>query len=199
MLLPLLLVAAVPETAIDAERAFNAAAQAEGQWTAFRKFAAPDAIMFVPEPTNAQAWLKDRKDPPKSVEWAPAQSFVSCDGSVAVNTGPWKRPNSVGYFTTVWVKQRDGHWKWVMDSGDALTKARPLPDEPLVRRASCAGKPQPPAAGVPQGKYDTRHSDDSTLIWRWNVALNGARSVEAFLWNGSYYDRTVFDYVPAPK
>ena len=85
MILALLLAAApvsAPMSAIDAERAFAADAQKNGQWTAFRNSAAPDAVMFVPEKVNAQAWLKDRADPPVSVFWWPGRSYVSCDGSV---------------------------------------------------------------------------------------------------------------------
>ena len=46
-------------TAIDAERAFAADAQQRGQWTAFRATATEEAVMFVPQPVNAQAFLKD--------------------------------------------------------------------------------------------------------------------------------------------
>ena len=59
--------------------------------------------MFMPQPVNAQALLKDRKDPPKAVDWWPTASYISCDGKLAVNTGGWQRPDgSVGYFSTVW-------------------------------------------------------------------------------------------------
>ena len=80
MIAALLLAAAAP-TAIDAERAFAADAQKLGQWSAFRKYATDDALMFVPQPTNAQSFLKDRKDPPVAVFWWPGRSYVSCDGS----------------------------------------------------------------------------------------------------------------------
>ncbi len=55
-------------------------------------------MMFVPQPVKAQDWLKDRKDPPIAVQWWPAESYVSCDGTAAVNTGPWVRPKGVGLF-----------------------------------------------------------------------------------------------------
>ena len=80
--------AALP-TAIDAERAFAADAQRRGQWTAFRATATEEAVMFVPQPVNAQAFLKDKADPPQPLKWWPASSFVSCDGNLAVNHGPW--------------------------------------------------------------------------------------------------------------
>jgi hypothetical protein len=45
----LLAAAAAPLTAVEAERAFAADAQKQGQWTAFRKWAAPDAVMWTPQ------------------------------------------------------------------------------------------------------------------------------------------------------
>ena len=75
----LLLAATVP-TAVDAERAFARDAQKLGQWTAFRKYADETAVMFTPQAVWAQTFLADKKDPPKSVEWWPDRSFVSCDG-----------------------------------------------------------------------------------------------------------------------
>jgi hypothetical protein len=62
--LAFLLSAAVPQTAIDAERAFAAMAQTGGQWSAFRDFAAPDGTRFVPDAVNARQFLEGRTDPP---------------------------------------------------------------------------------------------------------------------------------------
>ena len=67
-------------------------AQRIGQWSAFRKYADETAVMFTPQAVWAHDFLKDRKDPPKSVEWWPDRSFVSCDGRTAVNTGPRSGP-----------------------------------------------------------------------------------------------------------
>ena len=75
-------------TAIDAERAFAADAQRIGQWSAFRKYADRDAVMFTPQAAWARDFLHGRKDPPKAISWRPAHSYVSCDGRTAVNTGP---------------------------------------------------------------------------------------------------------------
>ena len=47
--------AAPSSTAIDAERAFASDAQRIGQWAAFRKYAARDAIMFNPQ----AVWARD--------------------------------------------------------------------------------------------------------------------------------------------
>jgi hypothetical protein len=186
ILMALLLQAAAPQTAVDAERAFNAAAQSKGQWTAFRAFAAPEATMFVPQPVKVQAWLKDRKDPPKSVQWWPTASYVSCDGKLAVNTGGWQLADgSVGYFTTVWRKEADGQWKWLVDGGAAL-KAPRSRGAPKIVHASCktdrTRPPYPPGAYSSDSTFGSGKSPDGTLHWSWTVWPDGKRLFTADLW-----------------
>ena len=90
MILAAFLLAGAPHgTAVDAEHAFAADAQRIGQWSAFRKYADRDAVIFTPQASWARDFLKGRKDPPRAIRWHPAKSFVSCDGRTAVNTGPW--------------------------------------------------------------------------------------------------------------
>ena len=199
-MLPLLMLLATPdpETAIEAERAFNRAAQTEGQWTAFRKYSTPDAVLFTPQPAKAHEVLP-QKDPSITVQWWPAESYVSCDGTVAVNTGPWVRPKANGYFTTVWVRQTDGDFKWVYDGGDQLATPRALPEKPKVRTASCS--PMPPAiveVATPGGKVGRGSSPDGTLRWFWSVDANGARHFVANLWDGKQFQPVLENQIAAP-
>ena len=196
----LLLAAAQPVTAIDAERAFAAEAQALGQWTAFRKWAAADATMFLPQPANAQAALKDWRDPPRAIAWWPTASYVSCDGTVAANTGEWRQPDgTVGFFTTVWVKQPDGGWRWVVDGGDQLAAARPRVATPTVQRAACAAlAPSVRAAPDPGRANGFGHSLDWTLTWEWSVGPDGARIFEVSQYDG-YYRTVIRDTIAAPR
>jgi hypothetical protein len=196
-----------PVTAIDAERAFAADAQQLGQWTAFRRWAASDAILFTPRPVSAHDFLKGRKDPPQSVKWAPAASFMSCDGALALNTGPWTRDagKTVGFFTTVWQRRTGGGWQWTLDHGDTLTAPRPLPPAPVVRRASCTAIAplradvvvRPGAAPLTNDRGRGR-SPDGTLFYSWTVSKQGARQLTAYLWNGTRFDRIIDDRVAAP-
>ena len=193
MIIALAIAAAEPAmTAIDAERAFAADAQKLGQWTAFRKYAADDAEMFVPQWVRAHEFLKDKADPPVSVFWWPGKSFVSCDGGTAVNTGPWVRQwgKTVGYFSTVWKRQADGGWKWIYDGGDALEAARAEGGDIKPKPASCEGKPfmMPHAF----------HSADSTLAWINVTGPDGQRSFFVWLWNGEKYENVISDYFAAP-
>lgn len=196
--------APAPQTAIDAERVFAADAQKLGQWTAFRRYAADDAVMFVPQPTNAQTWLKDRKDPPISVFWWPGRSYVSCDGSYAVNTGPWVREwgKSVGYFTTVWQRQPDGSWKWIYDAGDELKQVRAEGGDIKSNVASCDGLPliKVPLQFAATAGFTSNggKSADSTLYWTWAVGRKGERRFTARLWDGRQFRTIVDDVVDAP-
>jgi len=202
MIAALLLMAAEPMSAIDAERAFAAEAQKLGQWTAFRKYAADDALMFVPQPTNAQTFLKDRKDPPASVFWWPGRSYVSCDGTVAVNTGPWVREwgKSVGYFTTVWKRQPDGGWKWIYDAGDELKTARAEGGDIGSTVAACTkpGELVVHGSPAPGNKARQGESVDGSLHWSWQTRPDGSREFSAYLWNGKAMMPVVADKVAAP-
>ena len=199
-MLPLLLLVADPEmTAIDAENAFRRAPQAEGQWTAFRKFATEDAIIFTPQPEKAQQVLPT-KNPPIAIQWWPAESYISCDGSTAVNTGPWIRPEGSGYFTTVWHRQPDGDWKWSMDHGDDLATPRALPERAVVRKARCPASASIPAhEPCPYEKCGHGRSADGTLHWDWAVLSDGSRSFDAEIWDGTNWTMVVSNRVAAAK
>ena len=196
-------------TAVDAEYAFARDAQRMGQWTAFRKWAAPTAVMFTPQTVWAQQFLKDKKNPPESVRWRPALSIVSCDGRTAVNTGPWTRNRGKmhGYFTTVWSNDK-GQWRWVYDGGDRLEKPMVAGKQPRVLRAACRGKPvrapvlKPPSAkpkpsGAAPDDYGIGYSADRTLAWDWKVEARGERRFRTFLWNGRYYEQILHQNVKA--
>jgi hypothetical protein len=184
------------QTAIDAERAFAADAQTLGQWTAFRKWAAADAIMFVPGPIRAQAWLEDRRNPAKAIEWWPTAAWLSCDGLLAVNTGGARYPDgSHGYFTTVWQRQSDGGWRWVLDHGDRLSQSRPRPVRPAVVRAKCGAPAAKPA--VAHGPmHGGGRSPDRTLVWEWGHNATGrTRAFSAYVWDGRRYVDAMEDLV----
>lgn len=209
-----LLLAAAPApaaTAVDAERAFAARARTAGQWTAFREYAEPSAVMFTPQAVWAHEFLKGRNDPPRPVQWWPARSFVSCDGKLAVNTGPSLWPNGGhGYFHTVWVRQKDGDWKWAVDGGDDLKAPMARPARPVVRRASCSGQniirrayatqtaPIEYVAGKPPADAGQGRSADGTLTWSWMVSKEGARRFQTKLWNGRRYVTVLDQRIAAP-
>ncbi len=211
MLSLLLLAAAAPSTAVDAERAFAARARKVGQWTAFRETADTTAVMFTPQAVWARDFLKGRKDPKTAIRWWPTQSFVSCDGDLAVNVGGWRGGGGHGYFTTIWARQKDGGWKWSVDGIDTLKTPLPVPVRAATRKASCANLKRIPRAyaatteataemaGKPPADAGQGRSADGTLAWSWTVSKNGARHTDTRLWNGARYVRVLNQRVAAPK
>ncbi|HET7575498.1 MAG TPA: hypothetical protein VFK19_02900 [Sphingomicrobium sp.] len=207
MIAALLLAAAAP-TAIDAELAFAADATRLGQWSAFRKWADRDAVMFTPQAVWARDFLKGRKDPAQAIRWSPAHSFISCDGRTAVNTGPWWRADGKpgGYFTTVWQRTKSG-WRWAYDGGGPLGGSTPRPAALQVHRATCTGRPPgppviPPPPLTPKQARTTPddngrgQSADRTLGWDWKVKENGARHFRVYQWNGVRYAQVLYNDVP---
>lgn len=177
-----------PSAVVSAELAFARLAQDKGQWTAFRETADKDAVMFVPDAVNAQAWLKKQVDPSKAVTWKPYRVFVSCDGGYALSTGPWTDADGkTGTFSTIWRRQKKGDFKWVVDFGSDTRLA--AQDDPIIegKVADCPargagrgdvqrGKPPkmeivripipPPPSGEGQ-------SEDGSLRWTWTKGESG--------------------------
>ena len=197
---------------VAAELAFARAAQDKGQWTAFAEYAGEDAVMFVPQPVNAQAWLKGRANPPQAVRWQPYQVWSSCDGSLAVTKGAWQRPDgSVGYFTTVWQRREKKklEYRWVMDQGDALAEPLQAPEMIEGKVAECARassasetwdaeqadwEANAEAAGATVGVGESR---DRTLAYRYRVLPSGARRTEVFLLKEGRMEQVLLSEVAA--
>ncbi|WP_311266965.1 DUF4440 domain-containing protein [Sphingobium sp. WCS2017Hpa-17] len=191
-----------PSSVIAAEIAFNRLAQEKGQWTAFAETAADDAVMFVPQKVVAKDWLRRQANPAASVSWAPSIVYVSCGGDLAASTGNWKRPDgSVGYFTTIWRRDKKGRWQWIMDHGDTLSVAREVPEFLSGKVATC----KRPAEGAPMGplpagkpaKGAPPPPPDESLIWSADVATDGSRHVSVRMWTGNDYQTVIDDRVKA--
>jgi len=210
MILAALLASAPVLSAVDAEHAFAADAQRLGQWTAFRKWADRDAVVFTPQAAWARDALPD-KDPPKAIRWRPVHSFVSCDGRTAVNTGPWfgRDGKLGGYFTTVWQRMPQG-WRWAYDGGGPVAEGAPVPPDTVkTHRAACRGKAAgppiiPPPPLTPKQARTTPddtgrgQSADKTLGWDWKVADDGSRKFRVYQWTGIRYAQVLFNDIPAP-
>lgn len=193
--------AAQPSTIVATELAFSRAAKEQGQWTAFRLFAAPGALLHGANgPFEILPWLATQTDPPEAVQWEPRAVVMSCDGAVAVSKGRFRDPDgTVGNFVTVWERQTDGEYRYVFDAGGPDVPQPPPPPKVEARPgdivvteidavqgmvATCprGGVPTPPPPAIPigeDGKSDAKLSRDGTLRWRWTHGADGTRSFVA--------------------
>lgn len=193
-----------PGRVIADEIAFARLAQDKGQWTAFRAMAAPTAEMFTPKRVKAADWLKNRADPAQAVRWQPHAAWSSCDGSIAVTHGAWQSGSAAnpvtGYFTTVWERQRNGRYKWLLDHGDVLPMPIDAPEMISAKVAECSGTPGVPLAAPAVGedmKQGIAH--DQTLLFTSTVTPDGGRTVTIRLWNGTAHDVVLQETVAAPE
>lgn len=108
------------QSIVAAEAAFAKRAAEIGNVPAFREFAAPGVIMFLPEPIVATDYLA-KASWPGLIEWRPDFVVVSDAADLAFASGPsqWTTKDGVdpGYYLTVWAKQPDGSWKFALDRG----------------------------------------------------------------------------------
>jgi hypothetical protein len=194
--------------------AFARAARDEGQWTAFREYAASGAQMHLEGgPVDASEFLARRADPPEPVRWTPNEVWSSCDGSIAVSYGRSVQPDGiVGSYVTVWQRQRNGDYRWVYDTGTPDNpqpvipiEVRPDGDTIVVREltairaltadcrapAEAAAAPVSVPAGAQTGGGEAR---DATLRWRWEHLAHGQwRVVVDWVREGAWTEALSFD------
>jgi ketosteroid isomerase-like protein len=127
------------------EDAFCALAQERGLLAAFQHFAAPDVAFIDTDPRKFRgpSAVLERLGPDHpgvKLTWSDSFTDVSADGTLGYNYGRFesRRPGPDGqeivrggFFLTIWKRQPDGTWRYVMDTG--------APDRP-------ASPPKPDAA-----------------------------------------------------
>ncbi len=210
--------AAQPSTVVAAELAFSRAARERGQWTAFREFAAPGALLHGDNgPFPILPWLATQTDPPEAVQWAPRAVVMSCDGALAVSKGRFRNPDgTVGNFVTVWERQASGDYRYVYDAGgDDVPQPPPRQrieeGEIIVTAldlvqgmiATCPrpGAPVPPPPPLEIGdKAGATLSRDGTLRWRWSHGADGTRHAAAdYYFEGRWVTAIEQSLVPSPE
>ena len=114
---------------VTTEQAFSKMAEEKNTRDAFLAFIADDGLLFRPDAVNGKLWMQEHPVPPSDknplLAWQPAFAGMSVSGDLGFTTGPWEfkadrsdqTPSGYGDFVTVWKKQADGTWKFVVDLG----------------------------------------------------------------------------------
>jgi len=163
-----------PSEVVATELAFARAAREDGQWTAFRKFAADGALMFGRAGAfAAEPWLSKQKDPEQSVRWQPLAVWSSCDGTLAVSRVSFVDPGNgtTGVGHTVWQRGEKGEYRWVFDFGWPTRDTPPQSDMIAAEVAECG-----PVNTAPDVSSGQRGSADGTLVWNFSFSAEGARN-----------------------
>ena len=114
---------------VKTEQAFSKMAEEQNAREAFMAFIADDGLLFRPGAVNGKKWMLEHPLPPSDkkplLAWQPAYAGMAASGDMGFTTGPWEakadindeKPQGYGHFVTVWKKQADGSWKFVVDLG----------------------------------------------------------------------------------
>jgi len=170
--------AAEPSAVIAAELAFARLAREKGTWTAFRETATDDALWPSPGWVNVRQSLAGTPDPAQAIVWEPDRVWSSCDGSFALSTGPATYPSGrKTRFATIWQRQDNGEYKWVLDQGFDLEPGYQNPEMIAAQVAECGER----RARDPHWKprrglaWQSGQSDDGTLTWTTELAPDCSR------------------------
>ncbi|HQQ96861.1 MAG TPA: hypothetical protein PLX35_06335 [Cyclobacteriaceae bacterium] len=129
------------EEILAADRAFSKLSSEKGLTEAFLAFAADDLI----KPSEGQQPVFGKEALRSSLQsataasgyrltWEPLRAEVS--GSLGYTFGAWTRqkinatPSDstlYGNYVTIWKRQADGSWKWVLDTGNSTPGLTTLP------------------------------------------------------------------------
>jgi len=138
---PALATPADPAAVVAAERAFAADGLELGVQGAFLKHAAPDGIVFAPEPLLARAVYSQPRPRGRPLVWWPLWAGIARSGDLGFTTGPYTFGGQPGgYYFTVWAKQPDGSWKWLFDGGPPSDQTGAAPQGSDVAYARPAAK-----------------------------------------------------------
>ena len=114
---------------VKTEQAFSQMAKDKNIRDAFMAFIADDGLLFRPGAVNGKKWMLEHPVPPSDkkplLAWQPNFAGMAQAGDLGFTTGPWefkddiedKTPSGYGHFVTLWKKQADGSWKFVVDLG----------------------------------------------------------------------------------
>ncbi|HEU0252409.1 MAG TPA: DUF4440 domain-containing protein [Pyrinomonadaceae bacterium] len=118
------------EDMVKTEQAFSKMAEEKNTRDAFMAYIADDGLLFRPGAVNGKKWMLEHPVPPPSdkkplLAWQPYFAGMAASGDMGFTTGPWEakgdikdpKPSGYGHFVTVWKKQADGSWKFVVDLG----------------------------------------------------------------------------------
>lgn len=101
---------------VAAEKAFAQKAAKDGVNAAFTEFAAPDGIVFRPNPINAKKFFATAPDT-KALTWEPNYARLSKSRNWGFTTGSYvagSAQKTYGHYLSIW-RGKDGNWELVID------------------------------------------------------------------------------------
>ena len=151
---------------IAAERAFAARGQEVPVKQAFLDFAAPDGVLVDSErgAENALRTIAGWPDRANAgyIKWWPLYAGIASSGELGFTTGAatYGDNERFTHYFTVWKKQPDGSWKWLIDMGSPADAVSPFGPETTPQVAP----PAPVRGRYPESAWRTLDETETALV-----------------------------------
>ncbi|MEQ1553840.1 MAG: hypothetical protein ABL929_06665 [Ferruginibacter sp.] len=117
------------EEILKADKAFSALSAEKGMKNAFLEYIDSNGVLLRPNilpiaGADAVDYLIALKDDNYKITWEPKNAVAAISGELGYTYGTYKLiPNNVdtilyGTYVSIWKKQIDGKWKFVLDTGN---------------------------------------------------------------------------------
>ena len=114
---------------IEADKAFSSLSEARGMKQAFLEFMDSNGVLLRPKHApiigaNAIEYLIQLNDSSYTLTWQPQHAIVAKSADIGYTYGLYalhpKAKDTViyGTYVSIWKKQQDGKWKFVLDTGN---------------------------------------------------------------------------------
>jgi ketosteroid isomerase-like protein len=114
---------------IQADESFSVMSVEKGMNAAFIEYIDSNGVLLKPNQlpiigANAIDYLIGQNDTSFTLNWQPQNAFVSASADLGYTYGIYAlHPKNIdtilyGTYVTIWKKQHDGKWKFVLDSGN---------------------------------------------------------------------------------
>ncbi len=124
---------------LKTDKAFSAMCMEKGMSVAFMNYAAEDVVKMRPQEypimnkKDLQKMFDDHKnDGDLKFKWEPVKGDISSSGDLGYTFGNWqivikggptsKDTTVYGNYISIWKKEADGSWKYVLDGGNVTPK-----------------------------------------------------------------------------
>ena len=116
------------EAIMNADRAFSEMSKKQGMKKAFLQYADSAAVLlragYLPLRGNtAFEYLQNINDTVFTLDWTPENAIMALSGDLGYTYGIYtyqdRDTTYQGTYVSIWQKQADGNWKYILDSGNS--------------------------------------------------------------------------------